>query len=97
MTICGRTCFPLSNQTHFKISGIVKFPEGLSSLKYSYFHFTDAHDNVFMQVDNSACTAAGGPDTNAFCACGTVSGVYQPVCNKGFYGAGTQGNCHGKF
>ncbi|KAL9973669.1 hypothetical protein ACROYT_G020152 [Oculina patagonica] len=56
----------------------------------------DAHDKIFMAVDNSKCTSANGCDGNAFCACGTVSGIYQCVCNRGYYGAGLPGQCHRK-
>ncbi|PFX17574.1 Sushi, von Willebrand factor type A, EGF and pentraxin domain-containing protein 1 [Stylophora pistillata] len=47
----------------------------------------DAHDKTFMEVDASECTS-GGCDSKAFCACGTVSAVYQCVCRQGYRGDG---------
>ena len=64
---------------------------------FAIFLFPDAHDNVFMEVPNSKCTTANGCDSNAFCACGTVSGIYQCVCKQGYYGAGTPGHCYRKL
>ena len=64
---------------------------------FAIFLFPDAHDNIFMQVPSSKCTTANGCDNNAFCACGTVSGIYQCVCKHGYYGPGTPGHCYRKL
>ena len=67
------------------------------TLVFPIFLFSDAHDNIFMKVTSSKCTTANGCDSNAFCACGTVSGIYQCVCKQGYYGAGTPGHCYRKL
>ncbi|XP_068719046.1 sushi, von Willebrand factor type A, EGF and pentraxin domain-containing protein 1-like [Montipora capricornis] len=77
-----------SNDHVLEFSTFTKFYE------LALFIRGDAHDNVFMDVSTGKCPQAGGCDTNAFCACGTVSGIYQCVCKQGYSGAGTSGNCH---
>ncbi|EDO34703.1 predicted protein, partial [Nematostella vectensis] len=47
-----------------------------------------------MAVPSDKCTQSSGCDSNAKCTCGTVSGLYQCVCNAGYYGPGTPGQCY---
>ena len=70
--------------------------KGSSITLFSLSLFVDAHDKTFMEVDDNTCTSSNGCDSNAFCACGTVSGIYQCVCKQGYYGAGIPGHCYGE-